>query len=258
MENFSCSLDHPIFEILSNKTRLEILRMIACEQNYGSRIASILNISAPAIHRHLKFLSQVMKDDNMNDFTYIKPSYTTSESYSGHKGAEATVYEIGTKMYFSFALYPNFIQSHAFLVGSDGALNSNNTDEKNSSRIGKKENEPSDGSMEEYSQLFNQIQEKNEKIRYLESEIMNILEEKNELMKDIDSSIQKSSSLSFDERVSLRLMACQGPICIPNLPELLRQDVEITRRNLMNLQIKGWFTNFDDEVQTGIDNIPDA
>ncbi len=260
MDNFSCSLDHPIFEILSNKTRLEILRMIACEQNYGSRIASILNISAPAIHRHLKFLSQEIKDDNMEDFSYIKPSYTTSESYSGHKGAEATVYEIGTKMYFSFALYPNFIQSHAFLVGAEASLNentSNNLDDDIQGRE-KHKNLSSNRSIEEYSKLFNKIQEKNEKIRDLETQIMNILEEKNDLMKDIDSSIQKSSSLSFDERVSLRLMACQGPVCIPNLPELLRQDVEVTKKNLINLKLRGWFSKFEDEVQNGIKNIPEV
>ena len=70
-------------------------------------------------------------------------------------------------MYFSFALYPNFIQSHAFLVGSEGALNGDNTDEKDASKIAnnKNENEPSDGSMHEYSQLFNQIQEKNDKTK---------------------------------------------------------------------------------------------
>ncbi len=260
MDNFSCSLDHPIFEILSNKTRLEILRMIACEQNYGSRIASILNISAPAIHRHLKFLSQDMKDDNMEDFSYIKPSYKTSESYSGHKGAEATVYEIGTKMYFSFALYPNFIQSHAFLVAAEASLSDNNSNNIEDEILDYKKDMKhiSNGRIEEYSKLFSKIQEKNEKIRTLESQIMNILEEKNELMKDIDSSIQKSSSLSFDERVSLRLMACQGPVCIPNLPELLRQDVEVTKKNLLNLKLRGWFSKFEDEIQNGIKNIPEV
>ena len=258
MDNFSCSLNHPIFDILSNKTRLEILRMIACEQNYGSRIASILNMSAPAIHRHLKFLSQDMKDDNMKDFSFIKPSYTTSESYSGYKGAEATIYEIGTKIYFSFALFPNFIQSHAFLVEATESLSKeSNNSEKAIKRDSdkKKTTKNSSEGINGFSELFQHIQEKNDKISSLEKQIMDVLVEKNELMGQLDKSILQNPTLSFDERVSLRLLACQGPICIPNLPELLSQDVEITTKNLKKLHQMGWFAQFENQILSEIDNL---
>jgi predicted transcriptional regulator len=231
--------------------------MIACEQNYGSRLASILNLSAPAIHRHLKFLSQEMKDDNMKNFSFIKPSYTTSESYSGYKGAEATIYEIGTKIYFSFVLYPNFIQSHAFLVDSNSNL-TNQTDkivESPVERNSETSQHPEKGTEEvkEFSTIFEQVQKKNDKIRELEKQIIEILEEKNSLMQKIDKSILKQPTLSFDERVSLRLLACQGPICIPNLPELLKQDVEITTKNLNSLKQRGWFHKFESQIQAGLD-----
>ena len=60
--------------------------------------------------------------------------------------------------------------------------------------------------------------------------------------------VKDVEKLTFDERVSLRLLACQGPSCIPNLPELLKQDTEITIRNLKLLQDNGWFDQFDEDV----------
>ena len=263
MENYSCSINHPIYELLANKTRIEILRMIACEHNYGSRIASLLKISAPAIHRHLKFLSKSRKDPNGVGFSFIKPFNKTRVSYSGYKGAEATVYEIGTKMYFSFALYPNFMQSHSFLEDATGNISAEITeDSRNNSFIESKESERNKPfskeykkAMKKYSDLFRKIQEKNSRIKALESEIMEILDEKNTLMKKMDQSIKEVDQLSFDERVSLRLLACQGPICIPNLPELLKQKEDITLRNLRVLQNDGWFDQFDDEVLAEISRI---
>ncbi len=265
MENYSCSLDHPIYDILSNKTRLEILRLIACEHNYGSRIASLLQISAPAIHRHLKILSENKMDPNGLEFAFIKPFQKTKESYSGYKGAEATVYEIGTKMYFSFALYPNFMQSHSFLEDASGSISAKITDNSTNNSFLKTgtrkkddvEKKDYDKAIQMYSSLFNQIQKKNSRIKELEAEIIEILDEKNTLMKKMDQAIKDVEQLSFDERVSLRLLACQGPICIPNLPELLKQDVDITMKNLKVLQNNGWFDQFDDEVLTEIFRIKD-
>jgi predicted transcriptional regulator len=263
MENYSCSLDHPIYDLLSNKTRLEILRMIACEHNYGSRIASLLGISAPAIHRHLKFLSQLRTDPNGLDFFFIKEMKKTKESYSGYKGAEATHYEIGTKMYLSFALYPNFMQSHSFLEDAEGNISAEITDDSlKGSFIGtdgtdsdKNENIEYKKAIKRYSSLFKRIQKKNSRIKELEAEIMDILDEKNDLMKKMDHAIMNVERLSFDERVSLRLLACQGPICIPNLPELLKQDVNVTMKNLKVLEKNGWFAQFDEEILAEISRI---
>ncbi len=248
MDDFSCSLSHPIYDLLSNKTRLEILRIIACEKNYGSRIASILKISAPAIHRHLKILSQTLKDPDIDDYSFLKPSYRTSESYSGYKGAEATVYEIGTKMYLVFAIYPNFVHSHAFLVPVDNKDNiekeapqdqlettdkKERTDKDSTKAASTKENR------KKFSELYNEIQNKNEKINQLEHEILRIFEEKDELMKALDEILEKDL-LDFDERISLRTLACQGESCFSNLPELLKQDEEVVKKILRNLRAKEW------------------
>ena len=79
MENFSCSLSHPIYSLLSNKTRLEILRNIMCKKNYGLRIASILRISLSTIHRHLKILSQMFYGEEIENCRRINNgSYKTS------------------------------------------------------------------------------------------------------------------------------------------------------------------------------------
>ncbi|MFX1544941.1 MAG: ArsR/SmtB family transcription factor [Promethearchaeota archaeon] len=256
-------MNHPIYDVLSNKTRLEILRIIACEHNYGSRIASILNVSAPAIHRHLKFLSQTMKDQDMKNFTFINPSYKTTESFSGYKGAEATIYEIGTKIYLSFALYPNFTHSHIYQSSVSDDLQesninpvpNNSTPPKNKPFTSDKENKEMEKedisyskSLNKFSELYKQIQVKNQHIRDLEEKIIEEFEEKNKIMKEIDKVILEHSSLNFDERVSLRALACQGSRCLPNLPELLKKDVEIVKKVLRNIKSKGWFDLTGEEI----------
>ncbi len=250
MDKYDCSLSHPIYDLLSNKTRLEILRLIACEKNYGSRIASILKISAPAIHRHLKILSGKVESEDIGEFAFLKSSETTRESYSGHKGAEATMYEIGSKLFLTFAIYPNFVHSHAFLtpVKDEIAI----TDQKTQSQKKKEKTSKSEDKAEikrNFTNIYNKIQEKNDQINKLEQEILQIFLEKDELMKQLDEAIlEKDHLLDYDERVSIRTLACQGPNCIPNLPELLKQDEELVKKILRNLKSQNWFDILDEKI----------
>lgn len=246
MEDFDCSLSSPIYDLLSNKTRLEILRMIACEKNYGSRLASILRISPPAVHRHLKILSQSFKDKDVDELAFLKPSYRTSESYSGYRGAEATMYEIGTKLYLAFAIYPNFVHSHAFVMplknGESVKSNSSQESQKETSvkETAKTKKSYNKKIRKKYSEIYDEIQRKNDEINQLEKEILEIFEEKDSLMQELDEVILEKSELDFDERVSIRALACQGPSCYPNLPELLKQDDEVVKKILRNLASDNW------------------
>ena len=249
-ENFDCSLSHPIYDLLSNKTRLEILRLIACEKNYGSRLASILKISAPAIHRHIKILSGKVESEDIGEFAFLKPSEYTRESYSGHKGAEATMYEVGSKLFLTFAIYPNFVHSHAFLT----PVQDENIDKDSITRQQKKKREADSPDeiaeiKRNFSQIYNKIQEKNDKINKLEQEILQIFLEKDILMKELDEAILDRNLLDYDERVSIRTLACQGPDCIANLPELLKQDEELVKKMLKNLNSKKWFDYFDKKIK---------
>ncbi|MFX1254113.1 MAG: hypothetical protein ACFFCZ_21045 [Promethearchaeota archaeon] len=258
MKNFTCSLKHPLYTIISNKTRLEIIRTIVCEKNYGSRIASILKISAPAIHRHMRFLSKTFKDQDKEPITFIRPSYRTIKSYSGYKGAEATVYELGAKIYLSLALYPNFVNTHVFSTSLDNDRSQesstfpvpnketsfeNHKDNNVEREISEKE------IMKRFSELYTKTQEKNQEIKDLEQKLLEVFEEKDKIMKEMDDIILRSSQLTFDERVSLRTLACQGPDCIRMLPEILKKDKEIAQKVLRDLRDNGWFESINDEIQ---------
>ena len=59
-------------------------------------------------------------------------------------------------------------------------------------------------------------------------------------MQELDEVILEKSELDFDERVSIRALACQGPSCYPNLPELLKQDDEVVKKILRNLASDNW------------------
>lgn len=255
MEDFDCSLSSPIYDLLSNKTRLEILRMIACEKNYGSRLASILRISPPAVHRHLKILSQSLKDKDVDEFAFLRPSYRTSESYSGYKGAEATMYEIGTKLYLAFTIYPNFVHSHAFVMPlknseSVKSSSSRKTDEKTSAKeITQSKKSHDEKIRKDFSKIFDEIQRKNNKINQLEHEMLEIFEEKDRLMQDLDTAILEKTDLDFDERVSMRTLACQGPSCYPNLPEILKKDEEVVKKILKNLALDNWINLNDLKIE---------
>ncbi len=247
MKHFDCSLSSPIYDLLSNRTRLEILRMIACEKNYGSRIASILRISPPAVHRHLKILSQTFTDTDIEEYSFLRPSYRTSESFSGYKGAEATMYEVGAKLYLAFAIYPNFVHSHAYVLPiqdvekEEFSINEEFIKESDENRPIDEEERNDTTLRKKFTEIYSEIQRKNEKINQLEKEIIKIFEEKDQLMKELDIAILEKSELDFDERVSMRSLACQGPSCYPNLPEILKQDEEVVKKILRNLKADHWF-----------------
>ena len=68
-------------------------------------------------------------------------------------------------------------------------------------------------------------------------------------MKELDEAILDRNLLDYDERVSIRTLACQGPDCIANLPELLKQDEELVKKMLKNLNSKKWFDYFDKKIK---------
>ena len=92
IDKFPCDFNPPIMSIIDSETRCHILRLIANEPNYGNRLASILKLSCPSIHRHLKRMQHFEVGDG--EIKVLGAKETTSESYSGHKGAQATLYEI--------------------------------------------------------------------------------------------------------------------------------------------------------------------
>lgn len=113
-----CEIDHPLYDLIDNVTRRQVLRLIACESNYGNRIASIMDLSTPAIHRHLKSLL----GDNQGKLALISKGKRSTKSHSGHKGGEAQLYRVDAKIGLFFHVFPNFVHNHILELHEENRL----------------------------------------------------------------------------------------------------------------------------------------
>ncbi|MHA2098851.1 MAG: ArsR/SmtB family transcription factor [Candidatus Kariarchaeaceae archaeon] len=240
-ENLVCDISHPIFDIIENITRRQVLRLIACEHNYGNRIANILNLSTPAVHRHLKILT----GNTGNSVPIISTKEKRKKSYSGYKGAEAVLYEINSKKGLFFSIFPNFIHSQIYSEDGDGGYMLEKTETKKieSLRSLKPFNSETTDNKEaksEFVDLYNKIQNYNEEILNLEVQLMDILDKKNDLMGDLDKEISKHEDLYYEHRVILRAITCLGEKCADDLSHLLNMDENLILNYVNDLVGKNW------------------
>ncbi len=266
-----CEIDHPLFDVIDNVTRRQVLRLIACEHNYGNRIASILDLSTPAIHRHLKYLG----GDNKGGLKLISAGKKTKTSHSGHKGGEATLYKVDAKVGLFFHIYPNFVHNHILTV-NDGEAEVIKEEEKSDTlkylvpkktMVNWKNNENPEtiiGKLIEISEykknkqkkelekigtdklkaafysIYETVQKSNNKIKEMEEEMMNLLSIKNDFMEVVDTILKAHQSLTYEDRVILRAITCLGKHCSADLSHLMNMDSYIIERYVEQLKEKDW------------------
>lgn len=247
--NLICEIDHPLFDIIDNVTRRQVLRLIACEHNYGNRIAKLLDVSTPAIHRHLKFL----KGNNPGELALIKPKATTKESYSGHKGGEATLYEVDAKVGLFFTIFPNFVHSHIVNVGDKGVkkVDASETpkelqnlrpisNKKLKEKLEKGEIDEISESNLKLNHIYKTVQKFNKKVIELQEELMEVLSIKNDFMGEVDEILKAEENLEYEDRVILRAVTCLGSKCSQDLTHFLNMDNYDLIRYVDRLREKGW------------------
>lgn len=238
-ENLICDITHPIFDVIENITRRQVLRLIACEHNYGNRIANILNLSTPAVHRHLKILTGSSK----NSIPIISTKIKSKKSYSGHRGAEAVLYEINSKKGLFFSIFPNFIHSQIYSENHSGdyVLDKADNTKIESLKSLKPFGNNSDLSPRSiFIDLYEQIQELNHEILDLETQLMKTLDKKNDLMGELDKEISLHNDLDYEHRVILRAITCLGEKCADDLSHLLNMDENIILKHVEELKTKKW------------------
>lgn len=244
LDEFVCDIEHPVFNIIDNATRRKILRLIACESNYGNRIANMLNISSPTVHRHLKFLLGE-KDDT---FPIIREVERTKDSYSGKKGGEAFVYEINTNLGIFMGIFPNFVHSQIFQVDEDGKQ-TNITDpvEDRASFVNLKGLTPNfeelkNKKQEKFNELYKKIQVYNKDIIVKQRALMDTYMEKNDLMGELDELMKSVDVKEVDpeKRLLLRAITCLGPECSSDLSHFLHMDDYLVFKHVQELRQIGW------------------
>ncbi|OLS29025.1 MAG: hypothetical protein HeimC2_02200 [Candidatus Heimdallarchaeota archaeon LC_2] len=239
-ENLICDITHPIFDIIENITRRQVLRLIACEHNYGNRIANILNLSTPAVHRHLKILLG-KKQESIN---VISEKKKTKESYSGRKGAEATLYEIKSKAGLFFSIFPNFVHSQIYVLDDNGkgSLESSKKEKSGDFEFVKPYKPKKEGMKQrkKFLNLYNTVQDYNKKILELESELMDVLNKKNDSMGELDEEILQQEDLEYEHRVIMRAITCLGEKCSDDLSHLLNMDDKMIAKYIDDLKEKKW------------------
>ncbi len=247
---FPCHLNHPIYEILSSSTRREILRMLAYDNSnaYGRRLSKILNISNTAIHRHLRILQGL---DNGHELPLIREKGKTKESYSGKKGGEATLFEIGKKLGMFVGIFPDLIHSHVFITDAEDNLSTAELSQLGISEdFSKTKKEPHvlvpdeqqiiDPVKKKYLELYENLQKINEELIELERKMLGLLEEKNDLLREIEATLKTDANLEREKRLFLRLVACLGCSSDRDLSYAFHIEEPIVSKVLEDLVEQGW------------------
>ncbi|MCY3413885.1 MAG: hypothetical protein INQ03_19735 [Candidatus Heimdallarchaeota archaeon] len=265
-----CEIDHPLFDIIDNVTRRQILRLIACEHNYGNRIANILDLSTPAIHRHLKYL----QGNNPGELSLIIEGEKTKLSASGHKGGEAQLYKVNANIGLFFHIFPNFVHNHIVELNNDqetvvreenkdttlrylepmeskveldaDELNNlldilknipNRTEKQKEKDLNKIGDDKLKGI---FHSIYLSVQKHNKRIRELEEEMMDILSIKNEFMELVDIILKAQPDLEYEDRVILRAITCLGKQCSADLSHLMNMDTYMIERYVAGLRERKW------------------
>lgn len=243
-DDFPCDLQHPILEIIDSETRRQILQLIATETNYGNRLANILNLSSPAIHRHLKRLES--HEVRGQEISILKKKRVTRESYSGHKGAKATIYEIMANYGLFFGIFPNFIHSQVVQIdeGGDPVERELIPENYNSELFGV---DISKGSTDEdcigeecFTNHINEIHKLNKKIKSTQEALMSQLYMKNVMIDNVFRSIESADDLNFQERVVLKSLIAYGLNNLNLITQLLDSSEGEIMHVIQSLKEKQW------------------
>ncbi len=227
-------LHHPIFELLSNKTRRDMLRIIACEHTYGSRLANLLHLSVPAVHRHLKLLEEYKVDGH----PIITTETTTNENYRGHKGAEAKIFKVDSKISVFLTIMPSYIHASVYEESIPPVKEGEGTREETKDQM----NTNTETNLELLQKNLHSLKERvsryNDIIELKEKELIHYLEQKERAMREIDSLLDQLD-LSFEERLVLRSYMCHGKKVIEEIQKTIKIDPILLASILDKLHEKG-------------------
>ncbi len=246
IDNFPCDFNHPIMSIIDSETRRHILRLIASEPNYGNRLASILKLSCPSIHRHLKRMQHL--EIGNNETKMLGTKSTTSESYSGHKGAQATLYEIISNTGLFFGIFTNFIHSQVSVISNSVEIVKNkiDTDNFDPNLFGVKfqlGESIGDDSGDDFDSQVSKIRQMNEQIKEQQDYMMNLLYIKNEMIDKLNKSLENAEDLDFQERVVLKSLIIYGCNNIKFIAELLNTVEHDIHWIIKKLREKNWIVD---------------
>ncbi len=223
MKKSPLGIHHPIFELLSNRTRRDMLRIIACEHTYGTRLANLLQLSVPAVHRHLKLLEEY----KVGDHPLIVAESTTNESYRGHKGAEAKIFKVDSKVAVFLSIMPSYIHASVYEEPVPPIAAENHELMENEDR--------GDG---ERGKMEPSLVQKN--LRVLrEKEIIHYLQQKEQAMQEVDTLLDQLD-LSFEERLVLRSYLCHGKRVLVEIQKTIKIDPILLESIVKKLKERGF------------------
>ena len=223
------AVDHPIYQMLANKTRRRLLQLIACkcENHYGNQLAKILGISVPTAHRQLAFL----EGRESKRAPLIQQGTPRHESASGHKGAQVRPYHIKEKILTVLAIYPNLVNYHVI----------SNTYGKEIEKIEEKDEafyEVLDFLSEEILEKFEKIEKMTKEISETEKKLFNLFEEKNNEINELVDELQLNYELEYEEKKALQVIACLGTTCVDKNEVGLKKDISQILEQLVERMTK--------------------
>ena len=248
MNTFPFDIDHPLFQIISNETRRQIIQLLSIEKNYGNRLAAILNLSPPAIHRHLKLLQQSEK--NSKSLGIIHDKEKTDMSYSGRKGATASLLEIDARLGLFFGIFPNYIHSSVQELDKNGDKIDQDIDLGNyDSNLFGAHIDPSHLSLDDTKQTvdISDLNFLNDEIKELERKLMVALYEKNEKLHSVFKAIDQSDDLDFNERVIIKSLIAYGLNNLKLISKMLGISLFEIKTIIQMLKDKHWIV--DNKIQ---------
>ncbi|MCG3219525.1 MAG: hypothetical protein KAR35_10970 [Candidatus Heimdallarchaeota archaeon] len=223
------AVDHPIYQMLANKTRRRLLQLIACkcENNYGNQLAKILGISVPTAHRQLAFL----EGREGKRAPLIEQGTPRHESASGHKGAEVRPYHIKERILTILAIYPNLVNYHVM----------SNTNGKELEEVSEKDKafyEVLDFLSAEILQKYDKIEKMTDEISETEKKLFGLFEEKNKEISELVDELEKNYELEYEERKALQVIACLGTTCVDKNEVGLKREVSQILEELVERMTK--------------------
>ncbi len=237
IDRFADITSHPLIEIISNETRLKILKLIASESNYGNRLAQILNLSTPAVHKHIKKLKENVLEISKRDKT----------SFSGNKGGESTHYKINLRSGLVFAVFPQYVHLNFYNYTKDDKIIQPTIipDEVDAQLFGVEfKNADTTGKGDDnLGQKIKEIHTIEQQIISKENDLMRLLAEKNEAIEQAFSQIDLESALDYDERIILKSVVSYGISSLREISNLLSKSEEETLKIVLSLKQKGWIAD---------------
>ncbi len=236
MKKSPLGIHHPIFELLSNRTRRDMLRIIACEHTYGTRLANLLQLSVPAVHRHLKLLEEY----KVGDHPLIVAESTTNESYRGHKGAEAKIFKVDSKVAVFLSIMPSYIHASVYEEPVPPIAAENHELMENEDR-GDGERGKMEPSLVQKNLrvLRDKVSRYNNIIEIKEKEIIHYLQQKEQAMQEVDTLLDQLD-LSFEERLVLRSYLCHGKRVLVEIQKTIKIDPILLESIVKKLKERGF------------------